>query len=170
MRIGMEWRGKSTPCLPAALLWEWHLTGDPRKHSPFNADVGDIAGLGSLHSEAILESRILLIGNDDWLQATRAAILNQRWFAFPAPPNDAMRSLETEQPDLLILCHTLSSDQALGLVRGCRDKFPEVRILALEARSGSARELKADAVVETALGPQSMVSAIEVLLRDNEHR
>jgi DNA-binding response OmpR family regulator len=131
---------------------------------------GSSTGLGSLHNEAILESRILLIGNDDRLQATRAAILNQRWFAFPAPPNDAMRSLEAEQPDLLILCHTVSSDQALDLVRACRDKFPEVRILALEARFGSARELKADAVVETALGPQSMLSATEVLLRDREHR
>ena len=117
-----------------------------------------------------MESHILLIGNDDGLQATRAAILNQRWFAFPAPPNDAMRNLEAEQPDLLILCHTLSSDQALDLVRACRDNFPEVRILALEARSGSARELKADAVVETALGPESMVSATELLLHDKEHR
>jgi DNA-binding response OmpR family regulator len=117
-----------------------------------------------------VEGRILLIGNDDRLQATRAAIVNQRWFAFPASPNDAMRSLEAKQPNLLILCHTLSPDQALGLVRACRDKFPEVGILALEARSGSARGLKADAVVETALGPQSMVSAIEVLLRDREHR
>jgi hypothetical protein len=30
--------------LPAALFWVWHLSRDPRKHSPFNADVGDIAG------------------------------------------------------------------------------------------------------------------------------
>lgn len=117
-----------------------------------------------------MESRILLIGKDDRLQDTRAAILNQRWVAFPASPNDAMRSLEAEQPDLLILCHTLSPDQALDLVRACREKFPEVRILALEARSGSARALKADAVVETALGPQSMLSATEVLLRGREQR
>jgi DNA-binding response OmpR family regulator len=113
-----------------------------------------------------MESHILLVGNDDGLQLTRAAILNQRWSACLARPNDAMRSLEAEQPDLLILCHTLCRDEAQALVRACRDKFPNARILALEVSSGSARELKADAVVETLLGPQPMVSAIEMLLRN----
>jgi DNA-binding response OmpR family regulator len=113
-----------------------------------------------------MESRILLVGNDDKLQETRALILNQRWSTFLARPNDAMRSLEAEQPDLVILCHTLCRDEAQALVRACRDKFHEARILALEARIGSARELKADAVVETMLGPQPMLSAIEVLLGD----
>ena len=112
------------------------------------------------------ESRILLVGNDDRLQETRALILNQRWSTFLARPNDATRSLEAERPDLLILCHTLCRDEAQAVVRACRDKFPETRILALEACFGAARELKADEFVETTPGPQPMVSAIEVLLRD----
>jgi DNA-binding response OmpR family regulator len=116
-----------------------------------------------------MESRILLVGNDDRLQTTRAAIFKQRWSASLARPNDAMRSLETEQPDLLVLCYTVCPVQAQELVRACREKCPKARILALEARAGSAQELRADAVVETMLGPRSMVSAVELLLGDREH-
>jgi DNA-binding response OmpR family regulator len=110
-----------------------------------------------------MERHILIVGYDDRLQETRVAVLKQRWSASCVRPDEALRRIQTEDPDLLILCHTLSAQQVKALVSVCQERFPEVRILALQSRSGSPLNFKVDATVVVP-APEGILKAVDALL------
>jgi DNA-binding response OmpR family regulator len=111
-----------------------------------------------------MQNRILVVGNDDVLQKTRVEVLKTQWTASYAYPKEALRCLRTKRPDVLVLCHTLTQAQREGLIRRCRDQFPEIRILALEGGPVDWRHLGADATVKSLAGPQTVLDAIRALI------
>jgi DNA-binding response OmpR family regulator len=115
----------------------------------------------------IVRSRILIVGQDDRLQASRAAVLNQHWMTSYTSAKNALEKLHAEDPDLLVVCYTLSTEEAQQLIYSCRERFPRMRILALELVTGN-RHLGADASIETTFGPEPMLKAAGALLADEE--
>jgi DNA-binding response OmpR family regulator len=109
--------------------------------------------------------RILSVGNDEQLLATRLSVLNTRWSAKAGVAAETLKLLREEQFDLLVVCHTVPEKQLRSLVHEVRKNHPEVRILALEVSSGSIAGLEADAIATTAHGPQQMLERIASLLR-----
>lgn len=117
-----------------------------------------------------MQERILLVGYDDTLLATRLALLNLRWSARAAYPKDALNLLETKGFDLLILCHSLEENEAVSLVNIIRERLPLLPILALERLEGTAVYLGASATVVTTEEPILMFDAIQTLLESTEPR
>jgi DNA-binding response OmpR family regulator len=111
-----------------------------------------------------MRERILIVGYDQNLLFTRACILNTRWSAEIAYPVEALRMLEEEPFELIVLCHSLAGNEAASLARAARKTFPNVFILALETSAqGDVHPLVwADAVTITE--PSKMLDAIEGLL------
>jgi len=111
-----------------------------------------------------VKGRILAIGDDQCLLLTRVNVLNTRWFARIAPSQDALNLLEEEPFDILVLCHSITSREAVSLVDSVHRDFPKVSILALEKLPGSRAHLNSCVTVVSSGGPSKMLDAIERLL------
>lgn len=83
-----------------------------------------------------MKGRVLAIGDDRRLLLTRVNVLNTRWFATMASSEHALTLLKEEPFDILVLCHSVSSREAISLVSSVQRDFPKVLILALEKLRG----------------------------------
>ena len=111
-----------------------------------------------------MTARILSVGDDEDLLSTRLAVLQTRWSAKSTDCAGALKFLQSEAFDLLLLCHSIPEEEAKSLVQAVRKNFPAARILALETSPGSANSLGACATAVTAHGPSSMLDKIAALL------
>jgi hypothetical protein len=66
--------------------------------------------------------------------------------------------------DILVLCHSVSSREAISLVSSVQRDFPEVLILALEKLRGSGAYLSSCATAVSSGDPSKMLDAVERLL------
>jgi CheY-like chemotaxis protein len=85
-------------------------------------------------------SKILLAGNDFRLLATRAAVLAKT----PASVSvtccnawEAMMVLESESFDLVVLCHSLSTQQTSDITARVHQRLPKARILLVVSNIAS---------------------------------
>lgn len=124
-----------------------------------------ILGCGTIEAE--MKGRVLAVGDDQSLLSTRLDVLNTKWSARIASSKDALAFLKEESFDVLVLCHSIHSTEAISLVTSVQRDFPEVRILALEELPGSRAHLNPNATVVSAGGPTKMFDAIEKLLSDD---
>lgn len=75
-------------------------------------------------------SKILLAGNDQRLLKTRAAVLARTQASvIYCNPAEAMKQLEGESIDLIVLCHSLTEKQISDLTELTHQKLPSARIL-----------------------------------------
>lgn len=111
-----------------------------------------------------MKGKILAVGNDEMLLSTRVSILETRWFAKAARPSETLNILQKEPIDIVVLCHSIELSEAGSLVEAIRQRWPGVRILALERVAGAADELSACATAVAANGPSSLLNALERLL------
>jgi hypothetical protein len=115
-----------------------------------------------------MKNRILVVGHDELLPVVRLILLNQHWEASHLRPQSALGQLQIEPPDLLVLSDTLSADEIQKLIAVCRFHFPQVLLLALEARAGSLQNLRVDACVgSTPASFVHLLSTIEFLLTES---
>jgi CheY-like chemotaxis protein len=85
-------------------------------------------------------SKILLAGNDFRLLATRAAVLAKTEASVTCcNASEAMKVLESETFDLVVLCHSLTATQAAEITDRVHQRLPGTKILLVV--SGVASEL-----------------------------
>ena len=78
--------------------------------------------------------KILLIGNDFWLLATRAALLTKTGVSTVCcNPTEMQTGLEREMFDLVALCHSLSEESARKAVMYVHQRWPEAKIFLVES-------------------------------------
>ena len=83
-------------------------------------------------------SKILLAGNDFRLLATRAAVLTKTNASVTfSNAREAMQVLETEPFDLVVLCHSLSAQQAAEITERVHQRLPKARILLVVSHVAS---------------------------------
>jgi hypothetical protein len=107
----------------------------------------------------------LLVGEDETLLSTRAAVLHKT--GAEIVPVDPLRIGEHGFPyfDLLVLCHSLQTQTALAIAVGARKRWPGIQILQLVRFEfeKTGRETHADAVV-AAHDPNSLEESARDLL------
>jgi hypothetical protein len=115
-----------------------------------------------------MKNRILVVGHDEQLPVVRLILLNNHWEGTHLDPHQALRQLQIEAPDLLVLSETLSSDETQKLIALCRFQLPQLPLLALEPRTGSTHALRVDARVGcTPASFVHLLSTIELLLTES---
>ncbi len=96
--------------------------------------------------------KILLVGQDFRLLATRAAVL-AKTHASVACCNavEAMKVLESETFDLVVLCHSLAEKQTVEITNAVHRRWPVTRILLVVSNVGQERFYKDIAFDATSL-------------------
>lgn len=80
---------------------------------------------------------ILLIGVDQALLATRAAVLRRTGCTTVcASIAGALATQEEQRAALVVLCHTVPEAAKIALARVIRERWPETRVLVVMARGG----------------------------------
>ena len=97
---------------------------------------------------------ILVVGDDPILLETRVDLLSG-WHVSRATSRDAIQAIQSIEPDLVILCETISGDIAKKLAKRARETNPSVIVMAI-FRGGAATECR-DADLRSPVGrPRSL--------------
>jgi hypothetical protein len=106
--------------------------------------------------------RILSVGNDPCLLATRAAVLRYTGAEVDsADARSACRVVILRRYDLLILCHSVSMEDASDLKHMCRSYWPESRTLLLGADiRRDAKPIDCDSTLRSLEGPVALIREV----------
>jgi CheY-like chemotaxis protein len=75
-------------------------------------------------------ARVLLVGVDELLQQTRAAVLRPIGADIVCSgPGSALEVMEEQECDLVVLCHSLSEPLSAVLAQAIRSRWPKTHIL-----------------------------------------
>ncbi len=116
-------------------------------------------------------ARVLLIGNDDALLQSRAAVLTHFWAIATAQvfPVDGHIVSHGDVPllksDLVVLCHTIPDALRQGWIDAIRSSLPALLIVKMNGFDAGPHG-GADATVATGNGPGALVSTIYGLLTE----
>jgi DNA-binding response OmpR family regulator len=112
---------------------------------------------------------VLLFGNDAHLLETRRWVLESADCRVYAASNFlALNQILGDRPiDLLILCHTLTSEECDRAESIARTYTRKTRVLVLTASNFVSCEKRADAVVNAYEGPKTLLETVDHLL---DHR
>src|ERR1700677_2180465 len=85
--------------------------------------------------------RILVVSHDTMLRSTRGAILERAGYSVMsvATDDDAMKLLETEQFDLILIGRKSESSRC-ELDQRLREKYPKLPVLKIQPRGDAASE------------------------------
>lgn len=110
---------------------------------------------------------ILLIGEDEFLLETRAAVLRSTGAEMVCTDvSQAIPALERKNFDLAILCHSIPGPVCQTLVEVIRQNWPSIRILLVSAVRSWEMEERADGVDVCAPDPGHLIArTIELLGR-----
>lgn len=79
---------------------------------------------------------ILLVGLDEALLRTRAAVLSRTGCrTVCAMPADALARQVEHEASLIVLCHTLPVSVAAALIQAIRGRWPDVSVMLVQKRS-----------------------------------
>ena len=111
--------------------------------------------------------RILSVGNDPRLLATRAAVLRYTGAEVDAADaRSARREVILHRYDLLILCHSVSMEDASDLKQMCRSYSPESRTLLLGADiRNDAKPIESDGTLRSLEGPIALIREVSAWMR-----
>ncbi len=106
---------------------------------------------------------ILSVARDTELLRLRSAILRQAGYTVieVSDPHVAISAFLSNAPDLVLLCHTLPSDQKSALIHNIHAFNPRVPILSLDAEHSN---IEADVVISSMDGPKIMLASVAQLL------
>jgi hypothetical protein len=111
--------------------------------------------------------RILSVGNDPCLLATRAAVLRYTGAEVDsADARSARRAVILGRYDLLILCHSVSTEDASDLKHMCRSYWPESRTLLLGSDiRRDAKPIDSDSTLRSLEGPVALIREVSGWMR-----
>ena len=103
--------------------------------------------------------RVLLVGIDELLQQTRAAVLRTIGADIVCSgPGSALGVLEDQECDLVVLCHSLSEPLSAALAQAIRSRWPRTRILLVTpARIWEAAEAVPGVDAISCADPESLI-------------
>lgn len=115
-------------------------------------------------------STILLVGSDQGLLRTRAALLQKTGCnTVCADPGHAVRVQEQYRCEIVVLCHTLADSVALALIRVIRERWAQTRILQiLPHRDWGTRSAPGLADAACYADPERLIMRTTELLRRRE--
>ena len=113
---------------------------------------------------------ILLYGHDQHLLETRRWVLERSGYdIWTACSLLALNeTISTRKTDILILCHSLSSEECERAVEVAHRHLPEIKTVVLTANNTDCSAGEADNVLDTAEGPQGLVAAVQQLMIGQE--
>ena len=110
--------------------------------------------------------RILTVGQDETLLASRSAILH-RFDAevVAARASEALKILKTQQFDLVVACHTVSMEDMKELVRSAHRQASNLKVLQiLKTPELSRAHTSSGADDTTSTDPDSLVAKVAEML------
>jgi hypothetical protein len=115
--------------------------------------------------------KILLVGQDEGLLETRCAVLKRTGAVVVSYiGNDALKVVQSEMPDLVVLCHSLAADIAEVMADEVRRCCPKARILLVLSELGGDRSYKDTKFDATSPArPSKLIERATELLRTPPH-
>ena len=110
--------------------------------------------------------KVLIAGKDRALLETRAALL-QRKYAVTACGRliETLFGLQTEGFDLLLVCTSMTHDEATQVIRQVRDALPDICIIRLLSRDSPEIDHQvSNEVVTITYHPEVWIKAVDKLL------
>ena len=105
---------------------------------------------------------VLVFGRDSQLVSTRRLILEKEGFQVCiASSLEDIQKLPTERTmDVMILCHTLSTEECNEALLLTHNRWPQIQTVALVTGSSSFGPNTADDIIEASEGPAKLIKAI----------
>jgi hypothetical protein len=108
--------------------------------------------------------RVLCISRDSHLMRTRQLVLATQYEVVSVDSIEGIEALPTDQDfDLIVLCHSLSSEECDQCVEIASTRWPQAKIVALSVERADCSEY-ADRVVRGMDGPRFLLQTIDRLL------
>lgn len=110
--------------------------------------------------------RVLCVSHDPGLLRTREMVLRSRYEAVAVADIEQLETLPKFHFDVIVLCHTLATEECDRAVSICRTRWPGARILALTVERSSCERF-ADEFVHSLDGPAMLLNTIDHLVQDS---
>ena len=108
--------------------------------------------------------RVLCVSRDPRLLESRHLVLSRKYETVTVGSVEEMRSLPaSEQFDVIVLCHSLSSEECDVSAKLVRVRWPKAKIVALSVEQNGCFD-GADEVVRGLDGPRVLLGTIDHLL------
>ena len=108
--------------------------------------------------------RVLCVSRDQRLLESRHLVLSRKYETVTVGSVEEMRSLPaSEQFDVIVLCHSLSSEECDVSAELVRGRWPKAKIVALSVEQNGCFD-GADEVVRGLDGPRVLLGTIDYLL------
>jgi DNA-binding response OmpR family regulator len=121
--------------------------------------------------EARTMGKILLVGDDYSLLATRAAVLAKTGVdVVPSGPAELKMHLGREKFDLVVLCHTLRSAERKSVMIHARRRWPQARMLQVVTTLGQMCAVECGVDDTTTTAPEELVAHAMRLLSKTHDR
>ena len=112
-----------------------------------------------------MSARVLIVGNEDTLLATRKMIVQRHFEAVSSHPDQALDLLGSQHFDLVLLCHSVRPVQSRELIKVIHRTQPLAGVVLIARLDTPHREYSiVDRVVESNSAPRDWVDAIKKLL------
>lgn len=110
---------------------------------------------------------ILVYGVDALLLETRRLVLARAGFqvCIATTLAEVEGIINIEPIDLLILCHTLSSEECSGALRVSHAMGPKIKTLVLQAQAPTCPAARQEDVFDIFSGPRALVTTAEQILQ-----
>ncbi len=113
-------------------------------------------------------TRILCFGRNPVLLHTRHAVLSKRYDVVSVGSLEELGALpSTSAFDILLLCHSLTTQESAAATQIARHRWPGSKILALTCLGSECAEVGADLDLSALDGPVGLLNAIQDLTQDN---
>jgi len=110
---------------------------------------------------------IVIFGRDPALLESRRWVIEHAGFKVLTISKvaEAERLIQAENPELVILCHSLSAELCLEMVAFVHNTRPQIRILIMSAGTETCAPGDRDEAISSFEGPRSLIAAVKRLVR-----
>jgi hypothetical protein len=109
--------------------------------------------------------RILLVGEDFALLATRAAVLAKTASNITCcNPSEFFEQLPRDEFALVVLCHSLSDDLLVSIAAEIHRRWPQARIVYLSKNMAQPLPVERDVTALATADPRKLADTVAVLL------
>jgi DNA-binding NtrC family response regulator len=105
---------------------------------------------------------VLVFGSDYQLVHTRSLILEKAGFRVRTASSlpDIQKLLSEPSMDVMLLCHSLSTQDCSEALIITHDRWPRIQTIALVSGSSNCGSDSVDSVLEATEGPAKLISAV----------
>ncbi len=108
--------------------------------------------------------KLLCFGRDAYLLETRLRVLSRSYTAQGVTSLSEMMRLDAEEFDLVLLCHSLLSDERDAAAGYVRERWPKAKLLGMFGLTFERNDNQMDAEVQALDGPRVLLRTIDGLL------